>query len=223
MIATLDYIKRKFAEYNQQMFGGKLKPLPFKLTSARTYLGQVRFRRTKNPDGTWHYYDFVFMISDKVDRDENVVEDTIIHEMIHYYILSNQIQDTAPHGVVFKKIMRGINVKFNRHVSVLHQLTAEEQDNDTEKRQHLICVVRLRGNRMGITVATRSKLFYLWDEIPRFPKVEEWHWYSTTDPFFNRYPRASTVKIYAISLEDLEEHLKGAKSLKRFGNRIIVQ
>lgn len=98
IIATLDYIKRKFAEYNQQMFGGKLKPLPFKLTSARTCLGQVRFHRTKNADGSWHYSDFVFMISNKVNREETVVEDTIIHEMIHYYILSNQIQDTAPHG-----------------------------------------------------------------------------------------------------------------------------
>lgn len=75
---------------------------------------------------------------------------------------------------------------------------------------------------MGITVATRSKLFYLWDEIPKFPKVEEWHWYSTTNPFFNRYPRASTVKIYAISLEDLDVHLKGAKALVREGNTIRV-
>lgn len=222
MIATLDYIKKKFEEFNKQMFGGKLKSLPFKLTSARTYLGQVRFKREKNSDGTWHYYDFTFMISNKVDRDENIVEDTIIHEMIHYYILSNQIQDTAPHGEVFKKIMHEINVKFNRNISILHQITEEEKDNDTEKRQHLICVVRLRGNRMGITVATKSKLFYLWDEIPKVPKVEEWHWYSSLDPFFNRYPRASTIKIYAISLNDLEEHLRDAKEMDRNGNTIRV-
>lgn len=222
MKASLDYIKKKFAEYNAQMFEGKLQPLPFKLSSARTFLGQVRCKRTKNADGTWHYSDFVFVISDKMDLDECEIEDTVIHEMIHYYILSNQIQDTAPHGVVFQKIMREINVRFNRNVSLSHQFTAEEHDKDKELRQHLICVVRLRGNRMGITVSTRSKLFYLWDEIPKFEKVEEWHWYSSTDPFFNRYPRASTVKIYSITREDLEEHLKGAKELVRHGNLIRV-
>ena len=32
MRATLEYIKQKFDEYNNLMFEGKLKPLPFKLS-----------------------------------------------------------------------------------------------------------------------------------------------------------------------------------------------
>ena len=34
MKASLDYIKKKFAEYNTQMFEGKLQQLPFKLSPA---------------------------------------------------------------------------------------------------------------------------------------------------------------------------------------------
>jgi hypothetical protein len=52
MIATLEYIKNKFKEYNDQMFEGKLQPLPFKFSTARTFLGQVRFYQEKQPDGT---------------------------------------------------------------------------------------------------------------------------------------------------------------------------
>ena len=42
MIPTVEYIRQKFDEYNELMFEGKLKPLPFKLCSARSFLGQVR-------------------------------------------------------------------------------------------------------------------------------------------------------------------------------------
>lgn len=88
MIPTVEYIRQKFDEYNELMFEGKLQPLPFKLSSARSFLGQVRCCRQKKADGTWLYSDFQFIISNKSDYAENVVEDTIIHEMIHYYLSS---------------------------------------------------------------------------------------------------------------------------------------
>ena len=49
MRATLEYIKQKFDEYNNLMFEGKLKPLPFKLSNAKSFLGAVFFQREKNP------------------------------------------------------------------------------------------------------------------------------------------------------------------------------
>lgn len=223
MIATLEYIKRKFQEFNELMFAGKLNPLPFKLSSARSFLGQIRYTREKNQDGTWHYSRFQFIISTKVDLAEQEVEDTIIHEMIHYYILSNQIQDTGPHGEVFQKMMREINMKYNRNISVFHKVTREEQEQDTEIRQHIVCVTRFRTNQMGITIANKSRLFQLWDELPKFPKVAECKWYLSTDPYFNRYPRSSTVKIYPIPRSEVEEHIKNAQPLERIGENIKVK
>lgn len=143
MIATLDYVKDKFEEFNNMCFEGKLKPLPFKLSSARSFLGQVRFRRDKNPDGTWYFSDFIFIVSNKMDMEEREIEDTILHEMIHYYILSNQMQDTSPHGEIFIRMMKDINYRFNRNITVIHKTTKEEHDKDTEVRQHIICVTRM--------------------------------------------------------------------------------
>ena len=222
MTATLEYIERKFQEFNEQMFEGKLKPLPFKLSSARTFLGQVRFYQEKSPDGTMHYMNFQFVISTKVDLPEAEVEDTIIHEMIHYWILSNQMQDNAPHGDIFIRKMQEINMKYNRNLSVAHKATKEEADQDKEIRQHLICVVRFKTNQMGITIANKSRLFQLWDELPNFPKVAECNWYLSTDPYFNRYPRASSAKVYPIPRAELEEHIKDAQPLVRTGNNIRV-
>ena len=223
MIATLEYIEQKFNEYNDLMFEGKLPTLPFKLSNARSFLGQISFRREKNPDGTWHYYGFIFRISTKTDLPEREVEDTIIHEMIHYYILYNQMEDTSSHGEIFQRMMKDINVRFNRNVSVTHKTTKEEQDKDTEIRKHLICVVRLKTGKRGVMIAARSRLFQLWDEMLRFPKLAELKWYFSTEPFFNRFPRCMTPKIYYVSADELQEHLQDAKELIRTGNNIRVK
>ena len=80
----------------------------------------------------------------------------------------------------------------------------------------------IRGNQLGITIANKSKLFMLWDELPKVPKVVECNWYVSTDPFFNRYPRASSIKIYSISRADLEAHHGDFKRLVRNGDTISV-
>lgn len=222
MTATLEYIERKFKEFNEQMFEGKLQPLPFKLSSARTFLGQVRFYQEKQPDGTMRYMNFQFVISTKVDLPEAEVEDTIIHEMIHYWILSNQMQDTGPHGEIFLRKMKEINLRYNRNLSVAHKTTQEEADQDKEVRQHLICIVRLKTNQLGICIASKSRLFQLWDEIPNFPKAVECNWYVSTDPFYNRFPRATSVKLYPISREEIEAHNQDFQPLVRTGNNIRI-
>lgn len=223
MKATLEYVKRKFAEYNDLCFDGKLKPLPIRISSARTYLGQLRFRKEQNPDGTWIFDDFEFVISNRLDLDERDVEDTILHEMIHYYIKSNQLQDTSSHGKLFRRMMKNINVRYNRNITISHKGTKEEHDRDIEVRQHLICAVRLKSNVMGVTVVTKSRLFKLWKEIPAIPQVAECNWYASTDPWFNRFPRATTVKIYPVPVDELKEHLDVAKPLEKIGNTIRIK
>ena len=125
-----------------------------------------------------------------MDLPEDVVEDTIIHEMIHYYIMSNQMQDTAPHGKLFIAKMEEINRMFNRNLSVTHRTTKEEQDSDKRIQQHIICVSHLKTGKRCVTVATKSRLFELWDAMPNFPKMAELKWVVSTDPYFNRFPKA---------------------------------
>lgn len=210
---------------NDIYFEGKLQPLPFKISNARIFLGLVRCKREKNFDDTWHYYDFEFVVSPKCENTEgeHAVEDVIIHEMIHYYILSNQMQDNGPHGNILKGMMQDINKRFNHNISVTHKKTREEEEKDDDVRQHLLCVVRFRTNQYGIAVSTRTRLFELWDIMPTFSKAAEVTWYVTTDPFFNRYPRITKPKLCHITRAELDEHLVGAKKLVRNGNVIKVE
>ena len=223
MKATKEYIQKKFDEYNRLCFDGKLEPLPIQLSRARTFLGQVAYMRKRKWNGSWHYYNFVFKISVLLDLPEQEVEDTILHEMIHYYILSNQIQDTSAHGVVFRQMMQDINQRFHRNLTITHRRSKEELEQDQQVRQHLICVVRFKNGQTGITIAAKTRLYRLWNALPKVPEVESCRWYVSTDSYFNRFPRALSLKVYKVPQEELKLHLQDALSLVKTGNVIQVQ
>lgn len=224
MRASIPYTEKKFNDFNKQMFGGELKPLPFKLSHARSFLGQIRCSATRNPlTRKKHYSGFVFVISDALDIEENALEDIILHEMIHYYILSHQISDTSSHGTVFKRMMNEINTRFNRHITVKYRMT----DDDLyryPKRQHCFGIVRFKRDcRLGIIHPAGSKLSEYWDFLAKSGAVEECKWYTSSDPFFNRFPKTRTMKIYNITEEEIAAHLKDARELINNGKYIFLK
>ncbi len=118
MIATIPYIEHKFQEYNMLMFDGKLPELPIKLSRAKTSLGQLAFKRKRTWYGKVVLYDFRLRISTQFDLPEKELEDVIIHEMIHYYIFVSKQKDKSAHGPLFRQIMKEINARYGRSVSI---------------------------------------------------------------------------------------------------------
>jgi hypothetical protein len=224
MRATIEYIEQKFDEFNKLMFRGRLPKLPFKISDSRTFLGQIKFFQEKNDDGTWYYSGFTFHVSNKTDLPQDVVDDVIIHEMIHYYILYNQMQDNAPHGDLFIQKMEEINNQFDRHITVTHKGTKEEADTDTEKRRHLICISRWKDGDRCITVSTDNPriMLRIWDEIEQNDEIEEYKWVFTTNPFFNRYPRSQSAKFQSCPSDELRPHLSDVEELERRGYNVKV-
>lgn len=49
---------------------------------------------------------------------------------------------------------------------------------------------------------------------PKYYQIKEMKWYGSFDPFFNRFPRAKTPKVYKITEEELSEHLQDSVPLK---------
>ncbi len=209
---TTDYIRERFALFNGMMFGGRLEMPPLKVSNARSTLGQVRCKRSAQRDGTWRYGDFEFVISGRLKLNERAIDDVIIHEMIHYYILSNRIQDTGPHGVVFRRMMDEINSRYGRNIGVRHRMTEEEHATDSRRSLHMVCVVRGKG-WTGIIVAARTRVRALWDAPTHILDVTEWNWYASYDPYFNRFPHVRTLKVYKVAEEELRAHLSGAHAV----------
>lgn len=196
------------------MFGGKLPLLPIELSNAKTFLGQCVYKKRRKFFGRTEYYDFRLRINTRIDLPENVMEDTIIHEMIHYYIGYNQLKDSSAHGPVFRKIMNDINSRFGRHLTVTHKSTKEqrEQLQDKRIRNHVVAVVTFRDGRTGIKVLPRQpqRILYYYNNVLGNADIATVQLFQTTDIFFNRYPTSSALKVHFLEAETIRQHLQDA-------------
>lgn len=223
MKISVEYVERKVAEYNSLMFGGHLPPLPIRLSSARTFMGRLYYIKQRKLTGGWAYSDYKLIISTRFDLPEEIVEDTIIHELIHYHIMYNGLRDTSSHGPVFRDIMARINEKFHRHVTISVRLSEEVRQTDTRLRIHLVCISQMRNGGVGITVAARTRLLDLWDLLPQRLDVTRCTWYISNNAFFNRFPRSITPQIYRITQEEVTMNLADARPLVRHGNTVKAE
>lgn len=216
MTPTLDYIRQKFNEFNRLCFKGELPDVPIRLSNARTFLGQLAYKKRRTWTGKIEYYDYVLKISTRVDMPEREVEDTILHEMIHYYIKVNNIKDSSTHGRVFRQIMNSINSRFGRNITVSYKLSEDQKKQAVDKRPkwHVLAIARFNDGRTGIKILPKYQ-----DRIENFkqkvfliPGVSSVEFFFTHDPFYNRYPVSSAIKLHIISEDELNAHLPPEKN-----------
>ena len=155
---TIPYIQKKFDDFNRQYFGNLLPPIPVKLSNAKTFLGKVCFRKERKLfSRKWYYSDFVLRINTRIDLPEEMVEDIILHEMIHYYIAVNQFQDTSAHGRLFRAEMARLNAE-GRHIRISHQLSVEQREQAQGKpKWRVVCVAYFKDGRVGVKVVPKQE------------------------------------------------------------------
>lgn len=224
MDITIPYLQQKFDEFNQQMFSGKLPPIPIQLSHAKTFLGQCVFKRRVNLLGRRENYDFRLKISTRIPMSEQLLEDTLIHEMIHYYIGVNQLRDTSVHGSIFRQMMTDINTRFGRHLSISHRGTKEqtEQAHDQRIRYRVVAVVQLKNGLTGMKVLphTSTSILKYYNTVTRGEGVLSVQLYVSKDVFFGRYPASSVPRAHILERELIMSHLQDAERLGCDGKSI---
>lgn len=224
MIASQDFVRKAFDRFNALCFEGVLPAVPIVLTKAGTFLGKMEYKSRRGLLGiVSSYCDFRLKISTGFDLSQEELEDVVIHEMIHYYIAFRNLKDTSVHGETFRRIMDIINRKYGRHITVRHHCEPEQnlvRGGSTRIRKHYLCVSTFTDGKKGITICASTKIFELYRLLPKYYRISEMEWYGSTDPFFNRFPRANTPKIYRITEEELSEHLRESVPLKCDGHTI---
>ena len=224
MRATVPYIEQKFEEFNRQMFGGKLPKIPVELSDAKTFLGQCVYKRRRKPFGKTELYDFRLRINTRLDLPEREVEDTIIHEMIHYYIGYNQLEDASAHGPIFLKIMNDINRRFGRNLSVSHKSTKEQREQLQDKRSHyhVVAVVQFHDGRVGIKVLPRvlRSILYYYNNVLANKDIKAIQLYMSNNVFFNRYPNSKALRVHFLETDEINKQLEGAEKMACDGKSI---
>ena len=227
MKATIPYVEKKFEEFNQLMFDGKLPKLPIELSNAKTFLGLCVYKKRRTWLGKTVCYDFKLRINTRIDLDEAEVEDIIIHEMIHYYIGFTGMVDTSAHGRVFRQMMQEINERFGRHIRVSHKPTQEQREQlyGDKQRWHMVALVLFKDGRTGIKVLPRiaDKIVRYYNAVGREGSIERIEMYRTNDVFFNRYPNSSALRVHYIDRAEAERHLDGAERWVCDGTRIFKE
>ena len=215
MIHTIPYIQSRFDEYNSRYFGGSLPPIPIKLSHAKGFLGKVTFTRRKQ--GLLSRYrneDFVLRINVRIDLPEALIEDTILHEMIHYYIAVNQFRDTSTHGQLFRREMARINAEGNRHITISHRLSDTEKAQAIIHKSRVFAIIRFSDGKTGIKVVpAQEQHIRYWHKMAqrRFP-IDFIEWYQSSNDYFAHFPSSIAMKIYIIPHPD-EIPLEDAKKI----------
>lgn len=215
MKPTIEYIQTRFEEYNTLFFGGELPAIPVRLSHAKGFLGKLTYKRQRQGlFGGYRNTDFVLRINVRIDLPEEVIEDTILHEMIHYYIAVNQWVDSSTHGHLFRREMARINAAGHRHITISHRLSEEEREQAVVKKGRVVAVVQFEDGQYGIKVVPKQiRHIQTWDRNARrhFP-TRSIEWYYTDDIYFAHYPSSMAYRVYLCS-EEVWEHLKNAHRL----------
>ncbi|MDD6552715.1 MAG: SprT-like domain-containing protein [Prevotellaceae bacterium] len=216
MKITLSFLEETFKKYNQLIFEGKLFEPIFEPSRAKTFLG-LCVRHPFQKDGKT-YVVWILRFSILADLDKERWEDIIIHEMIHYYIGSNELKDSSAHGPLFRKIMEDVNTRFGRHITISGKLTKEQREQLIDKRQkwHVVAVVRFKDGREGFKVLprVRESILKYQRALQSSPEIDTVQLAWSHNIFFNRYPVSSAFRVHLSTNEELLSVLKDAKKLQ---------
>lgn len=217
MKPTIEYIREHFDLYNRQLFGGTLPVPPIHLTNARTYMGQMTYKKRVGLFGKKHLSDFRLRISRRFNFTEQELQDTLIHEMIHYYIGYHGLVDSSAHGRVFRQMMDNINQHFDRHVTISHRSTREErmQVIGDKPRPRIFAILTMTDGKQYIKSVPRiqQRILIMHRRMTSAPQVKSIEWYYSTDPFFVQYPSSMGTRVQRINPAEIQPHLNTAQPL----------
>lgn len=194
MVLTLDFIARKFKEFNTEYFEGKLQTPTFEITHVKSYLGQYHYKYGSNYlwDGHRVLKESVIRISNRYDRSETDYSNTIIHEMIHLYIRQNNIKDTRPHhGRVFNSIADRINRQGGWHIARTDSIDGcGLTDKSSSNEYYVACFLSGSSGKYFKFCINKKYIEYYKNKFENYPKhcKNPFVFVSTDDKKYAHYP-----------------------------------
>lgn len=207
MTLTIDILHAWFRQFNADYFGDELPVPRIALSKARTRLGSLTYSRVLRLSG-WKYTDFVIRISIYYECTEREFQETLLHEMIHYYIMYKRITDTSSHGKEFRQIMQRLNSEHGWHITVStsmhkHKLTPSHPESSPASFLVLALVLD-DGTRMLSVVNVRSALKV--DALARRThRIADHRWYMSQDPYFRDFTCVRSLRARRVSIDVYNE------------------
>jgi len=201
---TVGYLRELFRELNERYFGNELPEPRFRVSNARTMLGQFSCRRRRKGWLGWENYDYTIRISEYYEVPEEEVRQTMLHEMIHYLIAFRQQRDSSAHGPLFRQEMARLNA-LGCHITISSPTNAWPVASRNQRRQHLVLTLEDRKGQHYVTVVHPDYKKYVERQILMAPQLKSHEWFVSTHPQFQSYPQARSLRARRLTDKEYEE------------------
>ena len=217
MKPTLAYIEQQFERFNRLCFKGELPAIPIRLSNAKSFMGKLVYRTRRDLPGRKHAYDLHLVFSTRLDVDEQEIEDTILHEMIHYYIHYQGLKDTSTHGVLFRRLMDELNTRYGRHITVSRRLSADERQQmagDQRRLRVFALVTTDKGEQLiKVVPRVRQRVQAMDRDLKRIGKFVSVRWYYSDHPYFGQFPCSTALRLQYIDKDSLQNAMPECRLL----------
>lgn len=225
MFFTLEFIEQTYDKFNIQLFGGRLPKVPFRLSTAHSFVGKCAPRNGNiHRQGRHADDDFYLCFSTAHNLSRHQAEDTVIHEMIHLFINLHNLADTSHHGTLFRALMNNINAAHKRDITISYNPTANDGNRaetsgntaNTKNGQHstpsitrkcMVAVMRdAKGWGFKLLPRTYDGIMRYYNGVKHAISGFELY-YAVVDATFATYPVSSALKIYRLDRSEILSHL----------------
>jgi len=168
MIITISEIENQFNIWNKKVFNNELPVPHFELMQTKRLLGQFCPRKVLGE------YTYKIRISTFYDRPLSAYIDTIVHEMLHYWIKYKGIKDTSSHGREWKRLAAKISREHNLTITRTNPAGGGVSQNVLDKKneknikQEYVFLCKMRNGRYGAGVCPVTKIHVL------YPRFKDW-------------------------------------------------
>ena len=186
-----------YDHWNSKLFGGKLDSIRLRYSNMKQ-LGKTK-AYTRGKRGRVREVESIewLAISKMYDMPEEVFHATLIHEMIHVYMLQNHEQFTwegGYHGPEFKKLAKEKSRESGYDIAVRHDLYEDELEVRGEGKDTVVTVVYERGEPQawGLRPSawTEDNKEIVYDFVERY---RDWEIIRTSSPAVKQLTRSRKV------------------------------
>ncbi len=194
MELTAQKLREWFGQFNTRYFGGELPEPRFMVNKARRLMGQFSCRRVRK--GLFRGYEtvgYTIKISEYYDLSEHEYQSTLLHEMIHYYIMYKHAKDSSAHGKLFRQWMQRLNQDgWDITISAkTDRLTIREQTADA---QYLLLLLETRDDKYFLAVVNPSYRKYIERQLTLAPTIVAHHWRVSRDAQYASWSKVRSLR-----------------------------
>ncbi len=211
MELTARYLRERFKLLNDKFFDSQLPEPKLIVSKARTQMGLFSYRRQpKGFLGRFQNVDFKIRISEYFKQTVEEIDDTLLHEMIHFLIAFRHLRDSSAHGPLFRAEMDRLN-KLGRHITISVPTAHLSTRHQPSRKQHLVLALQGVGKRRYLAVVNPSYKKYIEGLLPLASTILSYKWFVSTNEYFNDFPQARSLRARRVSVEEYDNVVNSEK------------